>query len=117
MSSAVAISGVLVREPEIRYLRDGCAETRLAVAVAEDDTNVIFAVVCRRELAENVALSVEKGMGITVAGKLAVRIPADADGNPSTAVEIEATDVGASLLVATAEVHRTHRPSGAVAGL
>jgi single-strand DNA-binding protein len=65
--TAVTVAGNLTRDPEIRYTRDGQATTSLSVAVnrrwqnqqtKEWEESVSFLdVVCWRDLAENVALS------------------------------------------------------------
>jgi single-strand DNA-binding protein len=70
MSSTVTITGNLTREPEIRYTKEGQATTQLGVAVnrrwQDRTTNEwqkatsFFDVVCWRDLAENVALSLSK---------------------------------------------------------
>ena len=69
--TAVTVAGNLTRDPEIRYTREGQATTSLSVAVnrrwqnqqtKEWEESVSFLdVVCWRDLAENVALSLTKG--------------------------------------------------------
>jgi len=71
--TAVTVAGNLTRDPEIRYTREGQATTSLSVAVnrrwqnqqtKEWEESVSFLdVVCWRDLAENVALSLTKGPG------------------------------------------------------
>ena len=83
MSNTTTITGNLTREPEIRYTRDGQATTQLGVAVNRrwqdrppqewHEATSYFDVVCWRDLAENVALSLAKGMRVVVTGRLEQR--------------------------------------------
>lgn len=119
MSNSVTVSGNLTRDPEIRYTRDGQANTTFAVAVTrrwrspEDDEwqeqTSFFDVVCWRELAENVALSLVKGSRVVVTGRLAQHVWETELGERRSRVELTAEDIGASLTFATAEISRTQR--------
>ena len=70
-------------------------------------------VVCWRDLAENVALSLSKGMRVVVSGRLEQRSWETDDGEHRSKVEIVADEVGPSLRFATADVVRTERRPGA----
>lgn len=115
------ISGNLTRDPEIRYTREGHATTLLSVAVnrrfrqGEDwaETTSFFDVVCWRDQAENVALSLSKGQRVLVTGRLEQRSWETEDGERRSKVEIVAEEVGPSLRFATAEVHKVDRQRGA----
>jgi single-strand DNA-binding protein len=123
MSNTTTITGNLTREPEIRYTKEGQATTLLGVAVnrrwqdrvtAEwQESTSFFEVVCWRDLAENVALSLSKGMRVVVTGRLEQRSWESEDGNHRTKVEIVADEVGPSLRFATCDVQRTERRHGA----
>ena len=116
------ITGNLTREPEIRYTKDGQATTQLGVAVTrrwQDRTTAewqeatsFFDVVCWRDLAENVALSLTKGMRVVVSGRIEQRSWETEDGEHRSKVEIVADEIGPSLRYATAEVHRVERRQG-----
>jgi single-strand DNA-binding protein len=67
--------------------------------------------VCWRELAENVALSLVKGMRVVVTGRLEHRTWDTEEGEHRSKVEVVADDIGPSLRFATAEVQRTERKS------
>ncbi len=118
-ASATTITGNLTRDPEIRYTREGQATTTLGVAVNRrwqnretgewDEATSFFDVVTWRELAENVALSLTKGMRVVVSGRLEQRSWETEEGDRRFKVEIVADEVGASLRFATAEVHRIER--------
>jgi single-strand DNA-binding protein len=119
MTAQVTIVGNLTREPEIRYTTAGVATTTLGVAVnrrwkhhgsdeTEEETS-FFDVVCFNELAENVALSITKGMRVVIPGRLSMRSWSDEDGRRRTKVEVVADDVAPSLRFATASVSRITR--------
>ena len=71
--ATTTVAGNLTRDPEIRYTRDGQATTSLSVAVNRrwqdkdtkewEESTSFLDVVCWRDLAENVALSLTKGAG------------------------------------------------------
>ena len=123
MSNAVTVTGNLTREPEIRYTRDGQASVLLGVAVNRrwqdrethewEEATSFFDVVCWRDLAENVAMSLTKGARVMVAGRLEQRIWETELGERRSKVEIVADEVGPSLRFATAEVHRLERSAAA----
>lgn len=119
MTNNITVTGNLTREPEIRYTKEGQATTQLGVAVNRrwqdrqtqewEESTSFFDVVCWRELAENVALSLAKGMRVTVTGRLEQRSWETEDGERRSKVEISAEDVAPSLRFATAEVQRIQR--------
>ena len=117
--NTVTITGNLTREPEIRYTREGQATAQLGVAVNRrwqdrttqewQEATSFFDVVCWRDLAENVALSLTKGMRVVVTGRLEQRSWETDEGEHRSKVEITADEIGPSLRFATADVHRTER--------
>jgi single-strand DNA-binding protein len=117
--TTVTVAGNLTRDPEIRYTREGQATTSLSVAVnrrwqnqqtKEWEESVSFLdVVCWRDLAENVALSLSKGSRVLISGRLEQRSWETDSGERRSKVEIVADDIGASLRFATTDVHRVHR--------
>jgi single-strand DNA-binding protein len=68
-----------------------------------------FDVVCWRDLAENVALSLTKSMRVVVTGRIEQRSWETDDGEHRSKVEIVADEIGPSLRFATADVQRTRR--------
>jgi single-strand DNA-binding protein len=123
MSNTTTITGNLTREPEIRYTREGQATTLLGVAVNRrwqdkatqewQESVSFFDVVCWRDLAENVALSLSKGMRVVVTGRMEQRSWEAEDGGHRSKVEIVADEIGPSLRFATCDVQRTERRNGA----
>ena len=119
MSNTTTLSGNLTRDPEIRYTRDGQANASFGLAVnrrwqprgSEDweEATSFFDVVCWRELAENVALSLVKGSRVIVTGRLDQHVWETELGERRSRVEITADEVGPSLRFATAEVTRSER--------
>jgi single-strand DNA-binding protein len=113
------MSGNLTRDPEIRYTREGQPSASFGLAVNRrwqpkgsddwEEATSFFDVVCWRDLAENVALSLVKGARVVVAGRLEQRTWETEDGDRRSRVELVAEDVGASLRFATAEITRTER--------
>lgn len=120
-TSTTTIVGNLTRDPEIRYTRDGQATTSLGVAVNRrwqnretlewEEATSFFDVVAWRELAENVALSMTKGMRVLVSGRLEQRSWETEDGDRRFKVEIVADEIAASMRFATVEVHKVERSS------
>ena len=119
MTTTITLIGNLTREPEIRYTREGQATTTLGVAVNRrwqdrttkewQESTSFFDVVCWRELAENAALSLVKGMRVVVTGRLEHRSWETEEGEHRSKVEVVADDLGPSLRFATAEVQRNER--------
>ncbi|MBV8464278.1 MAG: single-stranded DNA-binding protein [Acidimicrobiales bacterium] len=118
-ASTTSVIGNLTRDPEIRYTREGQATTSMGVAVNRrwrdretgewEEATSFFDVISWRDLAENVALSLTKGMRVVVVGRLEQRSWETEDGDRRTKVEIVAEEVGPSLRFATVEVHRLER--------
>jgi single-strand DNA-binding protein len=123
MSNSTTITGNLTREPEIRYTKEGQATTLLGVAVNRrwqdkstqewQESVSFFDVVCWRDLAENVALSLSKGMRVVVTGRMEQRSWETDEGEHRSKVEIVADEIGPSLRFATCDVQRTERRNGA----
>ena len=121
MANTITITGNLTREPEIRYTKEGQATAQLGVAVNRrwqdratqewQEAVSFFDVVCWRDLAENVALRLTKGMRVVVTGRLDQRSWETEDGEHRYKVEITADEIGPSLRFATADVQRTERRS------
>ncbi len=119
---SITVAGNLTRDPEIRYTRDGQATTSLSLAVNRrwqnqqtkewEESVSFFDVVCWRDLAENVALSLTKGARVVVTGRLDQRSWETDDHTFRSKVEIVAEDIGASLRFATVDTHKVIRPQG-----
>jgi single-strand DNA-binding protein len=119
MSNTTTLSGNLTRDPEIRYTRDGQANATFGLAVNRrwqprgsdewEESTSFFDIVCWRDLAENVALSLVKGTRVVVTGRLEQHSWETENGERRSRVEVTADDVGPSLRFATADISRTER--------
>jgi single-strand DNA-binding protein len=121
--TTTTITGNLTRDPELRYTRAGQATTSLSVAVNRrwqnrqtqewEESTSFFEIVCWRDMAENVALSLTKGARVVVTGNLEERRWETDDGETRSKVELVAEEVGASLRFATVDIHKVQRHSTA----
>lgn len=124
----VTIVGNLAADPELRYTQGGVAVTSLRVGSTprtfnrqtsqwEDGETVWVRCTAWRDLAENIANSLQKGTRVIVTGRLK---PASAyqaaSGEARASIELEIEEIGPSLLRATASVTARAREAGAVAG-
>jgi single-strand DNA-binding protein len=119
MTNSTVLSGNLTRAPEIRYTREGQANATFGLAVNRrwqprgsdtwEESTSFFDVVCWRELAENVALSLVKGSRVLVSGRLEQHVWETELGERRSRVEVTADEVGPSLRFATAEIARNER--------
>ena len=119
MTTTTTIVGNLTRDPEIRYTRDGQATTSLGLAVNKrwknrttdewEESTSFVDVVCWRELAENVALSLTKGARVIVSGTLKQSSWETESGETRYKVEVVADEIGAGLRFATADIHKVQR--------
>src|SRR4030095_16572464 len=62
-----------------------------------------------REMAENVAESLAKGMRVVASGRLKSRSYETKEGEKRTVIELEVDEIGPSLRYANAKVNRTQR--------
>ncbi len=123
MASTTTVVGNLTRDPEIRYTQDGQANVVFGVAVNRrwqdrmtqewEEATSFFDVVCWRNQAEHVAMSLVKGMRVVVLGRLEQRSWENERGERRSKVEIVADEIGASLRFTTVEVQRGERPGAA----
>ena len=126
MSNTTTLSGNLTRDPEIRYTREGQANATFGLAVNRrwqprgsdewEESTSFFDIVCWRELAENVALSLVKGSRVIVSGRLEQHVWETELGERRSRVEVTADEVGPSLRFAAVEITRNERRSGRADG-
>ena len=107
--TTVHLSGNTTADPELRFTPSGAAVAEFTVAVNErvkdgdswrDGDPSFYRVTCWRQLAEHVAERVTKGQRVVVTGKLKVRTFDTRTGSKAVSVEVEADDVGLSLMFA-----------------
>ncbi len=119
VDNSVTLVGNVTRDPELRFLNSGQANCSFGLAVNrrwqnrqtqewEEQTSFIN-VVCWREMAENVAESIQKGTRVVVTGRLDQRSWETEAGEKRSVVEVTADEIGPSLRWATAQVTRNER--------
>ncbi|MDK8823495.1 single-stranded DNA-binding protein [Corynebacterium coyleae] len=119
----ITVVGNLVADPELRFIPSGAAVANFRIASTprtynretnqfEDGEALFLTCNCWRQMAENVAESLTKGMRVVVTGKLKQRSYQTKEGENRTVFEVEVDEVGPSLKYATANVNRNPREGG-----
>ena len=123
--NTVTLVGNITDDPELRFTPSGSAVANFTVAVNrrfqkdgqwEDRLDGFFRCSCWRDLAENVAESLQKGTRVVVVGRLQQRSWDDQEGNKRSAIDIQVDDVGPSLRWATAQVQKSRKSSAGAGG-
>ena len=116
----ITVVGNLVADPELRFIPSGAAVANFRIASTprqfnrdtnqwEDGEALFLTCNCWRQMAENVAESLTKGMRVIVNGRLKQRSYQTREGENRTVFEVEVDEVGPSLKYATANVQHTPR--------
>jgi single-strand DNA-binding protein len=122
----VNLAGFVAMEPKFKKVTGDTSSVKLRVAYTArrlnratgewaDGPTSFVNVQCWRTLADNVAVSLRKGEPVLVMGRLQIRRYEDADGNPRSTVEIDATSIGHDLTRGVAHFSRTRRAPGGTA--
>jgi single-strand DNA-binding protein len=124
-NNSVTLIGNLVDDPELRFTPSGVAMARVRFAVNrryqdrnnewQEETS-FFGGTCWREMAENVAESLQKGTRVIVTGRLEQRSWETSEGEKRSIIEVRIDDIGPSVRWATASVTRTPRSGGDFGG-
>ena len=119
--NCITLVGNITDDPELRFTPSGSAVANFTIAVNrrfknqsgqwEDKLDGFFKCNCWRDMAENIAESLQKGMRVMVVGRLQQRSWDDQEGNKRSAFEIQVDEVGPSLRWATASVTKSQRTS------
>lgn len=115
----VTMEGRLVANPELQFLPSGAALCKFRVAANdrkrnaqtgqyEDGDPIFLSVTCWRNMAENVAETVQQGDLVVITGRLKQR-DYEVEGQRRTSYEIDADDIGVSLRFGSARLNRTQR--------
>ncbi len=121
-TNTVTLVGNLVDDPELRFTPSGVALAKLRVAVNRrwrdqdnqwQEETAFFSGTCWREMAENVAESLQKGARVLLTGRLQQRSWETQEGEKRSVVEVTVDEIGPSLRWATASVAKTTRGGGA----
>ena len=113
----MTIIGNLTADPEQRSTGNGMSVTNLTVASTtrsynkssnkwEDGQSLFMRCTAWRDLADNIAHSLSKGMRVIAVGRLSQRSYQAQDGSNRTVVELTVDSVGPDLSHATAQVTR-----------
>jgi single-strand DNA-binding protein len=118
IENTVQLTGNAVDEPELKFTPNGAAVANFRMAVTpriregdawKDGETSFFRVNVWRQMAENVAESIQKGTRVVVIGKLKVRSWETPEGDKRSVTEVEADEVCPSLKFATAKVEKASR--------
>jgi single-strand DNA-binding protein len=127
INAPTTVVGNLTADPELRYVpgsNNAVVNARIASTPRkfdkatnqwEDGEPLFLTFNAWRNLAENVAASLSKGMRVIVVGNLTQRSYQTNDGDSRTVYEIEATAVGPDLTFATAHVTKATGGGGSPA--
>ncbi|MEQ6900859.1 single-stranded DNA-binding protein [Nocardioides sp. YIM 152588] len=121
--TVITVVGNLVDDPELRFTPSGAAVANFRIASTprtfdrqsnewKDGEALFLSCAVWRQMAENVAETLQKGMRVVVQGRLKSRQYETREGEKRTAFEIDVEEVGPSLRYATAKVARAGRSSG-----
>lgn len=119
--NSVTLIGNLVDDPELRFTPSGVAMAKIRFAVNRryqdrsgewQENTSYFGGTVWRDMAENVAESLQKGMRVIVTGRLEQRSWETQEGEKRSTIEVSIDDIGPSVRWATASVTKTPRSTG-----
>ncbi|MEQ4566215.1 single-stranded DNA-binding protein [Paenarthrobacter sp. CAP02] len=121
--TTLTVIGNLTNDPELRFVPSGSAVANFTIASTpkvfdrqsnewKDGETLFLRSSVWREMAENVAESLTKGMRVVASGRLKPR-QYEVNGEKRTAIEFEIDEIGPSLRFANAKVNRTQRAGNA----
>jgi single-strand DNA-binding protein len=125
--TVITVVGNLTDDPELRFTPSGAAVANFTVASTprtmnrqtqqwEDGDTLFMRCSAWRQLAENLAESLNRGNRVVVTGRLKQRSYETREGEKRTVVELDVDEIGPSLKYATAKVTRTSGGGGGAGG-
>jgi single-strand DNA-binding protein len=119
----VTVAGTLTADPELRFTQSGIAVANFTVAANDrrydqqsgqwvDGDATFLRCTLWRQPAENLAESLNKGARVLVTGTLRQRSYETGEGEKRTVLELDVTEVGASLRWATVKTTKAARTNG-----
>jgi single-strand DNA-binding protein len=119
----ITVVGNLTADPELRYTQNGLAVANFTIASTpsqfdrqtngwKDGDPLFLRASVWREVAEQVAGSLHKGVRVIATGVLRQRSYETKEGEKRTAIELEVQEIGPSLRWATAQVSRVQNRGG-----
>jgi single-strand DNA-binding protein len=124
--TTITVIGNLTADPELRFTPSGAAVAKFSIASTprnldkatgewKDGEPLFLNCSVWRQVAENVAESLQRGSRVIVSGRLRQRSYETREGEKRTVFELEVDEIGPSLRYATAKVARMSR-SGSGSG-
>jgi single-strand DNA-binding protein len=121
--TTITVVGNLTDDPELRFTPSGAAVAKFRIASTprfldkasgewKDGEPLFLACNVWRQVAENVAESLQRGSRVIVSGRLRMRSYETKEGEKRTVIELEVDEIGPSLRYATAKVQRMSRSGG-----
>jgi single-strand DNA-binding protein len=121
--TTITVIGNLTNDPELRFTPSGAAVANFTIASTprtfdrqsnewKDGETLFLRASVWREMAENVAESLTKGMRVIASGVLKSRSYDTKEGEKRTVIELDVAEIGPSLRYANAKVNRTARGNG-----
>jgi single-strand DNA-binding protein len=119
----ITVVGNLTADPELRFTPSGAAVASFTVASTprtfdrqtnewKDGEALFLRCSAWRQMAENVAETLQRGYRVMVQGRLVQRSYETREGEKRTVIEMQVDEIGPSLRYATAKVNRTQRGGG-----
>ena len=119
----ITVIGNLTDDPELRFTPSGAAVAKFRIASTprfldkasgewKDGEPLFLSCNVWRQVAENVAESLQRGSRVIVSGRLRMRSYETKEGEKRTVIELEVDEIGPSLRYATAKVQRMSRSGG-----
>lgn len=118
--TTITVIGNLTDDPELRFTPSGAAVAKFRIASTprfldkasgewKDGEPLFLSCNVWRQVAENVAESLQRGSRVIVSGRLRMRSYETKEGEKRTVIELEVDEIGPSLRYATAKVQRMSR--------
>jgi len=125
--TTLTLIGNLTGDPEVRFLESGVAMAKFTVASTPrtfdktsnqwmDGEAMFLNCTAWRQLAENVAESLTKGIRVVVTGRLRQHHWDTPEGEKRSMFQLDVEEIGPSLKFATAKVTKATRSNGSAAG-
>ena len=125
--TTITVIGNLTDDPELRFTPSGAAVAKFRVASTprfldktsgewKDGDPLFLSCTVWRQVAENVAESLQRGARVIVSGRLRQRSYETKEGEKRTVIDLEVDEIGPSLRYATAKVQRMSRSGGSGGG-
>jgi single-strand DNA-binding protein len=121
--TTITVIGNLTDDPELRFTPSGAAVAKFRVASTprfldktsgewKDGDPLFLSCTVWRQVAENVAESLQRGARVIISGRLRQRSYETKEGEKRTVIDLDVDEIGPSLRYATAKVQKMSRSGG-----